>query len=143
MRKRNRFPATLSAAIERHAKGGQTEIAEKAGITPATISRICNGTRDITRESLTKIARVFPEAERRRLYLAAIRDLLPDEAREMFFPDQAETPLVLREDEAEYAPLDPRTRAFLTWLEADARRSSETRAWLQTLSRWIDPENDR
>jgi transcriptional regulator with XRE-family HTH domain len=136
---RKRFPVALISAIKQHARGSQTEVAEKAGLTPATISRLCAGSRDVTRETLEKIVRVFPENERRRLYLSAIRDFLPEEARELFFPDQNETPVVLRDDETPYHPLDEQTQQFLDWLCLDARRNPETRSWLLTLSRWIAP----
>jgi len=142
MKRQKQFPWALRSVVARHAGGNQSVFAEGAGITAATVSRLCAGTRDITRETLEKIAGCLPEDERRRLYLAAVRDFLPDEAREMFFPEERESPLVLREDEPEPEPLDGEVKRFLQWLHGDARRSKETEAWLRTLARWVAPAGE-
>ena len=79
-------------------------------MTAASISRLCAGTREITRDTLEKLSVHLPEKERRELYVAALRDFLPDEALDMFFPKQAEEPLILREDTVDYCVLDADTR---------------------------------
>lgn len=134
------FPAALRVVIASTHGGNQSEFAEATGMTAATVSRLCAGTREITRETLEKLARHLPDAERRKLYLAAVRDFLPQEAQAMFFPDQKEEPVILREDETEYSVIDSETRRILEWLIRHAEREEEVRVWLRILGKWIGPK---
>lgn len=111
-------------------------------MTAAAISRLCAGTREITPDTLERLSRHFPEAERRKLYLAAVRDFLPDEAQKMFFPNPREEPVIMREDEAEYSALDSESRRILEWLIRQAPRQEEVRIWLRTLAKWIGSKAD-
>ena len=142
MRIYKEFPPALRKVIAITQGGNQRDFAEASGMTAAAVSRLCAGTREITRETLEKISRHLPESERRRLYLAAIRDFLPDEAQEMFFPDQKEAPVMMREDETEYSVIDSETRRILEWLNKHAQREEEVRSWLRTLAKWIGPRAD-
>jgi hypothetical protein len=88
---------------------------------------------------LEKISRHLPEAERRRLYLAAMRDFLPDEAHDMFFEPAGKKPMMMQEAITEYSTIDSETRRILEWLNRQASRQEEVRAWLRTLGKWIRP----
>jgi transcriptional regulator with XRE-family HTH domain len=133
------FPSVLRKVIAITQGGNQSDFAEVTGLTPASVSRLCAGTREITRDTLEKISRHLPEAERRRLYLAAMRDFLPDEAHDMFFSSPSKKNLLLSEDEPALSSIDPETRKILEWLHLQAMRQEEVRAWLRTLAKWIGP----
>jgi transcriptional regulator with XRE-family HTH domain len=139
MRIYREFPSALRKVIAVTQGGNQSDFAEVTGMTAASVSRLCAGTREITRDTLEKISRHLPEAERRRLYLAAMRDFLPDEAHDMFFASKEKKPLMLQEDEADYSVIDPETHRILEWLNRQASRQEEVRAWLRTLGKWIRP----
>lgn len=139
MRIYKEFPAALRTVIAITQGGNQSDFAEASGMTAAAVSRLCAGTREITRDTLEKISQHLPDAERRRLYLAAIRDFLPDEAQGMFFPDQRVEPVMMREEEAVYSVVDSETKRILEWLNRQAEREEEVRAWLRTLAKWIGP----
>jgi transcriptional regulator with XRE-family HTH domain len=136
------FPSALRKVIASTQGGNQSDFAEVTGMTAASVSRLCAGTREITKDTLEKISRHLPEAERRRLYLAAMRDFLPNEAHDMFFSSSGKKALMMREDEADYSVIDPETRKILEWLKLQAARQEEVRAWLRTLGKWIGPGID-
>lgn len=135
MRTRNSLTTTLLAVIGRCAAGNKSEFAQRAGVTQATISRLCSGSREITRDTLEKITADLPQEERRLLYLAAVRDFLPDDGREMLFPGTEERPRLLTDDE--FVALDAETLDFLRWLARDAVANPETHAWLRKLAAWV------
>lgn len=139
MRGHKQFPGALGAVISNHANGSQSEFAEKVGIVQATISRLCAGRREVTRETLARIAKDLPVLEKRRLYLAAVRDFLPDEGNELLFPNQSDNPVLLSTDEVPCPELDQQTQEFLGWLRRDAALNPETCAWLNKLASWIYP----
>jgi hypothetical protein len=87
---------------------------------------------------LEKISHHLPETERYRLYHAAMRDFLPNEAQDMFFTSKKK-PQMLQEDETDYSTIDSETRRILEWLNRQASRQEEVRAWLRTLGKWIGP----
>lgn len=133
------FPSALRKVIATTQGGNQSDFAAATGLAAASISRLCAGTREITRDTLEKLTRHLPEAERRRLYLAAVLDFLPDEGREMFFPNRKAEFLIKKEDETEYSVVDPETRRILDWINRQAERQEEVRVWLRTLAKWIGP----
>jgi transcriptional regulator with XRE-family HTH domain len=138
MRIYKEFPPALRRVIATTQGGNQSVFAEASGLTAATVSRLCAGTREITRDTLEKITAHLPEIERRRLYLAAVHDFLPNEAQEMFFPERKEDLVAMREDETEYSTVDPEIRRILGWLNRQAERQEEVRNWLRTLGKWIN-----
>lgn len=139
MRGHKQFPGALGVVIANHANGSQSEFAEKVGVVAPTISRLCAGTREITRETLARIAKDLPVLEKRRLYLAAVRDYLPEEGKELLFPNQSDEPILLSSDEVECPELDQETQEFLAWLHRDAALNPDTCAWLKKLASWIHP----
>lgn len=140
MRANRQFPQTLRRVIEVTHGGNQSDFAQTVGMTAAAISRLCAGTREISKTTLVTITKNLSEMQRRKLYLAAIRDFLPREACEMFFPNSQSTPVVVKEDETEFVPLDPEIQKILEWLSKQARHQKEVRSWLKTLAKWINPE---
>jgi transcriptional regulator with XRE-family HTH domain len=142
MRIYREFPSALRKVISITHGGNQSDFAEASGMTAASVSRLCAGTREITRDTLEKLSNHLPEAERRRLYLAAVRDFLPAEAHDMFVPGSNPELLTMREDVTDYSVIDPETRRILDWLQREAERQKEVRDWLRTLSKWIGPRMD-
>jgi transcriptional regulator with XRE-family HTH domain len=142
MRIYREFPSALRKVISITHGGNQSDFAEASGMTAASVSRLCAGTREITRDTLEKLSKHLPETERRRLYLAAVRDFLPVEAQGMFVPGGNPEQLTMQEDVAEYSVIDPETRRILDWLQREAERQKEVRDWLRTLSKWIGPRMD-
>jgi transcriptional regulator with XRE-family HTH domain len=140
MRAYREFPQTLRRVIEVTHGGKQSDFAHTVGMTAASISRLCAGTREISKITLEKITQNLCETHRRKLYLAAIRDFLPSEGCEMFFPNSQSTPIVVKEDEIDFAQLDPEIQKILEWLGKQARYQKEVRSWLKTLANWINPE---
>jgi transcriptional regulator with XRE-family HTH domain len=131
------FPAALRRVIAITNAGNQSNFAEKSGLTAASVSRLCAGTREITKETLEKISAHLPDSERQRLYAAALHDFLPDDAQRMFLHGRKNDSDVMREEEAEYPAMDPETRRILEWLYRKAQREEEVRVWLRTLAKWI------
>lgn len=138
MRIYREFPSALRKVIAVTQGGNQSDFAELVGMTAASVSRLCAGTREITRDTLEKISHHLPETERYRLYHAAMRDFLPNEAQDMFLTSKKK-PLMLQEDETDYSTIDSETRRILEWLNRQASRQEEVRAWLRTLGKWIGP----
>lgn len=140
MRANRQFPQTLRRVIEVTHGGNQSDFAQTVGMTAASISRLCAGTREISKTTLGKITKNLNETQRRKLYLAAIRDFLPREACEMYFPHAQSAPVIQKDDETEFGQLDPEILKILAWLTNQAREQKEVRSWLKTLAKWINPE---
>jgi hypothetical protein len=133
------FPHALRRVIELSYSGNQSDFAEITGMTAASVSRLCAGTREITSNTLAKITKNLSETDKRKLCLAAIRDFLPQDCNELFFPSPNKEPMIRQEDETDYGSLDSETIRILKWLNCHARSQPEVRSWLKTLSKWIQP----
>ncbi len=138
MSKPNHFPGALVGVVGRWAGGSRSEFAERTGLAPATVSRLCTGSREITRETLAKLGRALPEEESRRLYLAAVLDFLPEEGRRALFPEGMKQKTAACDGEE--LRLDGETEALLEWLRREAIRDRETRNWLKKLAEWMGGE---
>jgi transcriptional regulator with XRE-family HTH domain len=128
----------LRQAIETTHAGNQSEFAQAIGMTGASISRLCAGTRELTRATLEKIVIHLPEDQRKKIYLAAIRDFLPEEAIEIFFKTIEKSKITVKEDEQPYENLDPGSKRVLDWLNQQAPKQPEVRTWLRILAKWMN-----
>ena len=132
------FPAALRDVVARYAGGSQAEFAALCGLTAATISRLCSGKRPATKSCLEKITAVVDVADRKGLYLAAVRDFLPEEGKHLLLGARWNADSVgLFEEVPEYGKLQAETQRFLAWLASDAAVNKDTERWLLTLAAWM------
>jgi hypothetical protein len=131
------FPLALSKVIDSTHGGNQSDFADFVGITAASISRLCAGTRDITKSTLEKISHKLSDTHRKQLYLAAIKDFLPEDGHQMLFGSSNWESIVMKEDEAPWNHLDSDSKKILLWLNQEVCHKKEIRTWLKILSEWI------
>jgi transcriptional regulator with XRE-family HTH domain len=132
------FPAALRDIVTRYAVGSQVDFAEMCGLTAATISRLCSGKRPATKSCLVKLAAAVDVTDRKGLYLAAVRDFLPQEGKDLVFPARRNPGSVgLLEEAPVHGKLQAETQRFLAWLASDAAVNKDTERWLLTLAAWM------
>ncbi len=95
----SRLASALKVAIE-HTGNTRTQICERCGIEPAALSKYLNGKILPRKNVLSQIADALPAKHRAQIFLAYVRDHLPEEAEDYIYisdtahpdlPDQATT----------------------------------------------------